>query len=45
MDVHQEGVGGPVALFADSVAWDTIEVHGHGWLACVVQGGPGIKNL
>ena len=30
MDVHQEGVGGPVSLFADSVAWDAVEVHGHG---------------
>ena len=30
MDVHQEGVRGPASLFADSVTWDAIEMHGHG---------------
>ena len=29
MDVHQEDIGGPAALFAYSVTGDTVEVHGH----------------
>jgi len=30
VDVHQEGVRGPASLFADCVAIDVVEMHGHG---------------
>ena len=29
MDVHQEGIRGPAALFVNSVTGDAVKVHGH----------------